>query len=87
MARYCGEDEATFAAINGIKIGETQPCKESKGSWWEVFYVDGNITATVNTNLGISCGEIINEDELCLYVDDFEDASINLENLKSLSHV
>ncbi len=87
MGKYCGESEAKYAAENGVKIGETAPCKESKGSWWEVYYLDGKIFATVNTDWGVSCGEVVSDDEVKFYVDDVEGAEINIENLKALSHV
>lgn len=75
MSQYVNEKIAQAAADNGVKIGETEPSRETKGSWWEVFKLEnGDIIACVMGDWGVSCGEKITPTELKYYVDDVEAA-------------
>jgi len=75
MAHYIDEVLAKKVYNSGRKIGETEPSRETKGSWWEVFYIptDG-LYACVMTSWGVECGEKISKDELPMYCDDVEKA-------------
>ncbi len=86
MSQYVDEKIAQAAHDYGIKIGETEPSRETKGSWWEVFLVEGgDIIACVMTDWGVSCGEKILPDEVKLYVDDVEASMGSLAILMALS--
>ena len=80
MSEYVDEIVAQKAYDEGIKIGETEPCRESKGSWWEVYKTSKGIIACVLTSWGVSCGEKITEDELHMYVDNLEAAKVALRS-------
>lgn len=70
MSEYVSEDVAQRAAENGAEVGRTEPSRETKGSWWQVYAIDGELIACVFTGWGASCGERITADELPLYTDD-----------------
>lgn len=71
MSEYIGKEQAQQAADYGVKIGETEPCRETKGSWWQVMVYRGRIFACSTwPGQGVNCGEEITADELPLYCDD-----------------
>ena len=70
MAKYVDEKIANNAAEKGTLIGTTEPCADSKGSWWEVYLIGEEIIACVVTDIGVSCGKLISESELDSYCDD-----------------
>jgi hypothetical protein len=74
MGSYVGEETASNAKDNGLLLGCTEPSRETKGSWWEVFLVKNEIIACVMFDGGVSCGERITKDELHLYCDSPESA-------------
>lgn len=53
---------------DGEFIGKTNPCRESKWTWWEVFKIENVIVACVMTSQGVQCGEEISENELRFYI-------------------
>ena len=71
MATDISDDQAYEAIDRGVKIGGTEPCRESKGSWWSVVVYQGKIYAcAIWPGQGASGGEEITADELPLYCDD-----------------
>lgn len=71
MTKYIDEKTARQAALTGTMIGKTNPCRETKGMWWQVYWDGKQLTACVlDDSWGISCGEQISEIELDLYCDD-----------------
>jgi hypothetical protein len=80
MGKYVNDVAARTAHDRGIKIGETEPSRETKYSWWEVYKWSDYIIACVMTENGVTCGEEILMDELHLYVDDIKSAKNKLIN-------
>jgi hypothetical protein len=75
MSKYVNEETARTAAVSGVMVGRTEPCRDTKGSCWQVYLNDWKLTACVVVDpWGISCGEEITETELPLYVDDEKEA-------------
>ena len=75
MAKSVEYDVAIAARKNGVKLGETQPCRETKYSWWEVFYYNGEIIACVmDDENGVVCAEYTKESEIVNYLGDDEAA-------------
>lgn len=71
------EDSVGYAASdNGKLIGQTEPSRETKFSWWMVYLHEGKIYACCYEGQdGNFCfAEEITEDEVHLYVDDPEKA-------------
>lgn len=80
MGKYVNEQIAKAARSTGTLIGKTEPCRETKGSWWEVYVNKGELTACVMAGPDwVSCGESLPSTELHLYVDDVEAAQAALE--------
>jgi len=83
MAKYINEKTARQAALTGTMIGKTEPCCETKGTWWQVYWDGKQLTACVMTDpWGISCGEQISESEIDLYCDDPKAARLMISNIK-----
>lgn len=70
MSNYANQELTREASEKGVLIGKTEPCRETKFSWWEVFFYNEKIIACVCWETGISGGEEITEDELNLFVDE-----------------
>ena len=83
MSEYVNETAAREAHKNGTKIGETEPTRETKGTWWEVFKSGEDIIACVMSEDGVVCGERITPAELDMYVDDTETAILNLARISA----
>lgn len=84
MSNLTGEQLACKAADNGIKLGETKPSRETKGSWYEVYYYQNQIIAVIfydTQNCYIADGEFITKEQLDQYTEDPEQA---IEILNSL---
>lgn len=71
---YWVDSTAASKATEGKLLGRTEPCRETKYSWWQVYYKDGIITACVFFDGVVTCGEEIEEKELSMYVDDDAEA-------------
>ena len=69
MGEYVGEKIARHASENGVLVGKTEPCAETKFSWWQVYRVDHELIACVFANGACVCGERISDAELPLYVE------------------
>lgn len=71
------------ASDHGTPLGKTEPTRESKFSWFEVFYHNGKIIACVyaGQNGDFCFCEEVEESKLSSYVED--DISIVLERLQS----
>ena len=82
MGNFVNELVAIEASENGILLGKTDPSRETKYSWWEVFFYQNKVIACVCFEGGVSCGEEITEEELTLYVDDEKIAKENLAKAK-----
>jgi len=75
MSQYVNENVAIEFAQTGTLIGKTEPSRETKWTWWEVYTKDDRIVAcVVDEENGIICGEEISRQELPGYVDDIENA-------------
>lgn len=71
MSKCISDEQADEAIDRGVKIGGTEPRRESKGSWWSVRVYQGKIYAcAIWPGQGASGGEEITADELPLYCDD-----------------
>lgn len=85
MSKLVGENRAYLAAAQGVKLGETRPSKETKGSWFEVYFHKNEIIAVIffdTQNCYIADGEIIDESELKMYTEDPEEAIAKLLSLR-----
>lgn len=75
MAKHIDQNEARKAALKGLQVGQTEPSRETKGTWWEVYLFDGRLIACVlDPSLGVVCGEEITETDIDLYCDNPVDA-------------
>ena len=75
MSLYMNDTNAREFARTGTEIGRTEPSRETKWSWWQVYSKDDRIVAcVVDEDNGIICGEEITRQELPSYVDDIEEA-------------
>lgn len=84
MSKLTGESLAYKAADKGVKLGETKPSRETKGSWYEVYYYEEKIIAVIFFDLQncyIADGEFIEKEELAQYTEDTEKAFSILESL------
>lgn len=70
MSKHVNERVAQRFASEGRLIGKCEPCEGSKGTWWQVYELDGEIVACVFSRWGVSCGDMISREELGSYVDD-----------------
>lgn len=72
------------AADNGTFLGKTEPSRQTKFSWWEVFYHNGKIIACVYAGMNgdFCCCEEVKESELGSYVDDVDVARQTLEKVR-----
>ena len=85
MGKYINNKTARQAALTGTMVGKTEPCSETKGTWWEVYWDGKQLTACVVADpWGISCGEQISESELGLYCDDEKEARRIMANDQAL---
>lgn len=72
---HVNEQDARKAAERGTLIGKTEPGRDTKGTWWQVYLHDGELIACVFDEMwGASCGERIDESELGSYCDDVDAA-------------
>lgn len=70
MAKYVDEATARAHAEKGTLIGKTEPCRDSKYMWWEVYEYNGiKIACCCEDSYGIVCGDQIEEHELEMYRD------------------
>lgn len=84
MSKLSGEKFAYDAADKGVKLGETKPSKETKGSWYEVYHYQKQIVAVIFydiQNCYIADGEFITENDLYKYTDDPEKAKSILKSI------
>lgn len=73
MSTYIGDDEFLDVVYNdGVKIGETEPTRDTKFLYYEVYLYNGSLYACVMDSGSIVCGEQISIDELSLYVDSLD---------------
>lgn len=71
MGQYVNEQRACEAKENGKFLGKTEPCSETKWSWWEVYeHADEFIACVIDDSYGVSCGEKIQRSEFGLYMDE-----------------
>lgn len=82
MSKFVGQEASERASAAGRLIGRTEPTRETKGSWWEVYVMpDGSIIACVmDGTVGVVCGEQIERSEVGRYVDNEEAALFALAN-------
>jgi hypothetical protein len=81
-SEFVGQEIAQEAFEKGVFLGKTEPCRETKYSWWDVRYHNGKIIACVmHDDTGVSCGEEIKTTSLHLYTDNPLEAHRNLENV------
>ena len=82
MVTYINEKIAAEAAEHGTLIGKTEPCRETKGMWWEVYsYRNELIACGCDSVAGICFGERLTLNELERYCDDLLEARNNYERL------
>jgi len=84
MGKYVDEQVAKAARSTGMLIGKTEPSRETKGSWWEVYANNGELIACVMVGPDwVSCGESLPSTELHMYVDDIDAARAALAAMEA----
>ena len=88
MSKFVGQKEARAAAESGLLIGQTEPTRETKWSWWKVYVTpSGDIIACVMADaVGVVCGEKLDKSEVGRYVDDTQAALLALSNAPASSY-
>lgn len=72
MGTYVGESVAKEWHDNGLKVAFSEPSRETKGSWWEVYlYQDRLIACVMYDSSYVSCGEEISKAEIEAYATEF----------------
>jgi hypothetical protein len=85
MSEFVDEETARSFA-DGIFLGKTEPMRETKYMWWEVYLKGGDIIAcAIDESYGICCGEKITISEISAYVEDDEEA-LEIYNNKLSGH-
>jgi hypothetical protein len=85
MSNLVGENYASDAADNGVKLGEVPMSKETKGSWSELYYYEEKLISVIfydPQSCYIADGEHIKEEDISLYTDDMENALLLLNKAK-----
>lgn len=83
---YIGQNKAEDACENGIKIGEVPISRESKGSWSELYYFNGQIISVLffdPSNCEIFEGILVtDENELSKHTNDIDETLLKLKELR-----
>lgn len=85
MSKEISENKASKVADKGILIGTLKPTRESKGTWSELYYYEGELISVVYSDPNdawIVLGEKVEESEIEKYVDNYEKALLKLKEIK-----
>lgn len=85
MGQHMTEQEVRDSIKGGVLIGETEPCRETKYTFWLVYAVrDGGVVAGVaDDDNGVTSGERIEDGEIGSYVDDTGAAQAKLSEARA----